>query len=215
MMYFNTDGSAGAFCGNGARCLARFASDSGLSPGILHIESDVGVYRAEFLPDHGHVRVFLDRPTDFDPAWATFEIGGATFTVHRISVGVPHVVTQVDRVSQVDISEVGRQIRHSDLLRPEGTNVNFVSIDTSTGGSRSSITVRTFERGVEGETMSCGSGAIASAFVARAEGWIDSSEATVMTPGGELIVGLEPPAEADSVFLQGSAETVFRGSLVL
>ncbi len=204
MSYFNSDGGAADYCGNGARCVARLALDLGLGhAGTVRFRSAAGVQDAH-RRDDGLVEVHfgvVDRPAG--PVSLT--VGGRAFEGRVIQAGVPHFVTAVERVADVPLAHWAPGLRSHPGLGPEGANVDFVS---SVDGP--AIAMRTWERGVEGETLACGSGAIASALWAAAGG--HESPVRVITAGGdELEVSFETMADGWDVSLAGPAEIAFTG----
>lgn len=215
MRYYNTDGSIGTMCGNGARCLARFARDAGMEREELQFESDAGVYRAQVPEDHEDgVRLFVQPPRRFQRglqlAGKYAEEAGLS-PLYYIWPGVEHVVCFVDDVDAVPVDRLGRAIRHDEALAPAGANVNFVEVRPD-----GSLKVRTFEKGVEAETLACGTGALASGIVAGLEHKTESMPVHVQMPGGVLTVGFDRNGdELTRVFLEGPAVVVFRGTLEL
>jgi diaminopimelate epimerase len=209
MRYYNADGGEAETCGNGSRCIARFAFQQGVAPHDMIFETMAGKYRAEILPG-GDVKVQM---TDAHHLRSPVVIADGPFQgdVHFVNTGVPHVVILVDSVSEADVVNVGRYLRHHNEFSPAGANVNFVEI---TGPS--DLNVRTYERGVEDETLACGTGCIASSIIAARAGKV-SSPVTVKTAGGEfLTVDFSPTADgAEDVTLQGSAHIVYRGFVPL
>jgi diaminopimelate epimerase len=205
MRYFNADGRDADYCGNGARCLVRRAVDLGLGrAGRLRFRTAVGVQEGR-LNERGAIEVhFGDVPAPGRPA--TVEAVGKSFTGRLIRPGVPHFVIEVERVEWTPIGDWGPALRHHPSFAPEGANVDFIA---RLGSSR--IAMRTWERGVEGETLACGSGAIASALAATAEQ--PAPHVTVLTAGGdELEVTIRANNDSNDVWLSGPAETVFHGT---
>lgn len=201
--FFNSDGSRPAMCGNASRCAAKLAHRLGIAPARHVLLTDAGPIEAEVLPDQGQVKVQLTAPKGLTPNIAV-GIEGGSFDVHFVDTGVPHVVVFVQDLAGVDVATIGLAIRFNKRFAPAGANVNFVQVkDPET------LLLRTFERGVEGETYACGTGAAASQVVAHSLG-LTTDEVQVTTSGGErLRVGL-----ADGkVFLTGGAELVFAGDL--
>ena len=203
MRYRNADGSLGTMCGNGARCLARYAAEAGLGTRdgaavSLVFETDGGRYRA-LVPDTGDVRL------DVPDAQGFAELGGDLddAAVFQIWTGTEHAVLFVDDVAACDLAAVGPRLRHHDAFAPAGTNVNAVEV---VGPDR--IRVRTFEKGVEAETLACGTGALATALVAHRTGRVEGSTVAVEMPGGTLTVGL-----GGGLTLAGPARTVYAGTL--
>src|SRR5262245_828845 len=205
MRYFNADGLAADFCGNGARCLARLALDLGLgSGGEVRFETAVGLQRAR-RSDGGRIELLFGT-VDGAGAVERIEALGGPFAGRRARTGVPHFVVPVERVDQVPVFEWGGALRRHPAFGAGGTNVDFVA-----RLSPGRIAMRTYERGVEDETLACGSGAMASALWAVAEG--ARAPITVVTAGGdELIVSLaDAGAGRYEVRLTGPAEVVYRG----
>ncbi|HTM57015.1 MAG TPA: diaminopimelate epimerase [Candidatus Udaeobacter sp.] len=206
MRYFNSDGRPAEFCGNGARCLARLALDLGLGrSGTVRFRTEAGVQSARRTADGRGIELHFGRiEAPGDPV--TLEAAGRTFEGRIAVAGVPHLVIAVERVEWIPVGEWGSALRHHPRFAPAGTNVDFVA---RLGGSR--IAMRTYERGVEAETLACGSGAIASALCATMAG--DRPPIAVVTAGGdELLVGLKPIDDAWDATLSGPAEVAFSGA---
>jgi diaminopimelate epimerase len=142
----------------------------------------------------------------------TLEAAGRTFTGREFRVGVPHFVIEVAQVGPVPVAEWGVALRRHARFAPAGANVDFVARVLDAGGSGSArVAMRTYERGVEAETLACGSGAIASALWAAGEGTISPVE--VLTAGGDvLVVSFEPVGDGYDVRLSGPAEVSFAGT---
>ena len=217
MTYFNADGSLGTMCGNGARCLARFAWDAGIQGHPLEFSSDAGIYHAEILED-GSVRLFVPPPASYRPM-NTLESDHpfAAKACHYIWTGTEHLVVFVDNTEQTDVETLGPRLRRDDALGAMGANVNFVEIqDIGGSGNSAKLRVRTFEKGVEAETLACGTGSIASSLTAALSGRSEASRFEVSMPGGVLVVGFEGPAESpEDLYLEGPADVVYRGNLEL
>lgn len=203
MRYHNADGGAADFCGNGARCLARFALDRGLGrAGGVRFRSDAGVMQARALPG-GHIALAFGRVTGGEPA--TLEAAGRSFTGRRVVAGVPHLVIPVPDVAAVPLAAWAPPLRSHAALGPGGANVDFVARLPD-----GRVAMRTWERGVEGETLACGSGAMATALWAVLEG--AAPPVTVRTSGGEdLVVELAAGPAGREATLVGPAVTVFTG----
>ncbi len=196
MRYWNADGSAAEMCGNGLRCVALFAVESGMVHGpTLVVRSAVGDHPATVLPG-GIVRAFVGEPH----AFRTEVLNVAGYTVRPIGVGNPHAVLFVDDVDAADVSGIGSLIEN-DAIFPDGANVEFVE---PVEGNR--IKVRVWERGV-GETLASGTGATAAAFSARETGQLGDG-VTVELPGGELLIEFDTAG----AWMTGPASLVFRGS---
>ncbi|MBI3253073.1 MAG: diaminopimelate epimerase [Candidatus Omnitrophica bacterium] len=175
MRIFNPDGSEADMCGNGVRCLAKFAAEKKIKKGKLTVETPAGLIEA--LIRGNVVKAKITDPADLRLD-LKIPLGGRMLDGNFIDTGVPHAVLVVDSVDKVDVYGTGRAIRCHKLFAPKGANVNFVSI--APGG----IEVRTYERGVENETLSCGTGSTASALVAAALRGLESP-VKVRTHGGE------------------------------
>lgn len=208
MRYYNSDGSYGAFCGNGTRCAARFAFLSVMAGRRMTIETDAGIVSADIL-DGGQVTLALPPPTNFR-AQRPLLVGNQTVHGSSITVGVPHYVLFLrDDLWSQNIAPLGSAIRRHPDLQPDGANVNFVSIRDG-----HSIEVRTYERGVEAETLSCGSGVVASAVTSGLFGKVQSP-VSVLTRSGityEVSFSLRD-GHADDVRLKGDARLIYRSSI--
>lgn len=190
--YYNADGTQ-SFCGNGARCSVAFAKHMGLIRDQVRFNAIDGIHFAEFI--NGNVRLEM---TVNDKVQEV----GDDFTLYT---GSPHYCRFVD--TPMDIVEFGRSVRYSDMFSREGINVNSVMV-----GSKG-IEVQTYERGVEDETLSCGTGVTASALIAMKERGL-KSPVHVLTKGGELIVEANLEEEGfKEVYLTGPAKFVFSGTI--
>ncbi len=206
--FFNSDGSTADMCGNGARCFARYIQRvTGAKEGTS-FETGAGVIRAEF--DGALVTVTLTDPKDLRLAQSVALAGGPA-EIHSLNTGVPHAVLFVPDADLAMVLPVGSEIRRHAHFAPKGTNVNFVQLR-----GPGSIRVRTYERGVEGETLACGTGVTASALIAaRLHSF--SSPVQVQVQGGDLLeVRFERDGEGfRNVALKGPAEFVFEGTITL
>jgi diaminopimelate epimerase len=219
MAYYNADGSLGTMCGNGARCLVRFAREAGFTEDELLFETDAGTYRATSGPaPTDPVRLFVGPPERYTPnvalvSPAAREAGSCSF----IWTGTEHAVCFVPDAAATPLERWGPAIRYDPSLQPRGANVNVVQVDERGGADRPAVlTVRTHEKGVEEETLACGTGAMASAIVARLEGRVDAERVTVRMPGGELEVGFTVDGgSVRDLSLQGPADIVFRGTVAV
>lgn len=204
--FFNADGSEAEMCGNGARCAARFAVLQGIAPPQLSFETLAGVVQAAVRGDG--VRIGLPPPGDLQLDLSV-DACNEVRQVHFINSGVPHVVCFVQDLESVPVRELGAALRRHERFSPAGANVNFVS------HARSDVLeIRTYERGVEDETLACGTGAVACALVALARG-VAAAPVQVLTRSGEsLRIAPEhntPPFGA--VHLEGGARLVCRGRI--
>ena len=198
MRFFNPDGSEADLCGNGARCIARLAHEIGAAPADMRIETRAGLVRAEIL-DLPLVRLHLPPPKD----WRldlSLEWKSQKLPLHFVNTGVPHAVSVVEDLAAVDVPVLGAFIRRHALFAPAGTNADFIQI-----AGPAALAIRTYERGVEGETLACGTGIAAAALVAEKLGLV-RGPVQVKTAGGDFLeVSIFP------LTLTGPAEHVFQG----
>jgi diaminopimelate epimerase len=204
--FYNLDGGEVNMCGNGSRCAARFAYMNGIAGRELSFETLAGIIRAEIKGET--VKVQLTKPYDYRPD-ISVPLALKTRKASCINTGVPHVVYFVDDLESVDVIGDGFATRYHDMFKPDGTNANFAKVVDS-----GRMLIRTYERGVEGETQACGTGAVAAALVAGAEGLVNSP-VTLLTKGGtELKVYFDwDGREFDNVFLEGDAVLVYQGAI--
>jgi len=205
--FYNSDGGQAEMCGNGARCLARFARDRlGVSQDFT-LETVAGLVRIR-LEEDDQIAVQLTSPTDLRLRIQLPSRFGL-MEVHHLNTGVPHTVLFVGDVDRVDVVGLGREIRYHQLFAPAGTNVNFVQhIGPNT------IRVRTYERGVEGETLACGTGVTASALIASKVLGFQSPVRVRVQSGDELAVRFVPDQDGwKEVELIGPAVHVFDGEV--
>ncbi|HEU0272914.1 MAG TPA: diaminopimelate epimerase [Candidatus Udaeobacter sp.] len=206
MRYFNADGGEAEMCGNGARCFARFANKVAGARGKISFETPAGVISAELAGDL--VTVQMTDPEDLQLN-VPLQFGAEKRTVHFINSGVPHVVVPVAQLHDVDVPREGSAIRYHEMFSPRGANVNFIE---KRGVDK--IAVRTYERGVENETLACGTGVVASALVFATTEEVKGPIAVLAWGGDELKVGFEKTDQQfRSVTLTGPAEFVFEGTI--
>jgi diaminopimelate epimerase len=204
--FFNRDGSVADMCGNGARCFARYVRKLTGQKSDFTFETGAGIIRASFQGER--VTVGLTRPNDLRlNEKVSLSIGEQA--VHSLNTGVPHAVLFVPDADQAMVQQLGPEIRHHAHFAPRGTNANFVQL-LGNGGIR----VRTFERGVEGETLACGTGVTASALIASRAHQL-CSPVKVQVQGGDVLeVSFEEKnGEFENVRLTGPAEFVFDGRI--
>jgi diaminopimelate epimerase len=206
MRYFNADGGEAEMCGNGARCFARFANKVSEQKPKISFETPAGVISAELKGDL--VTLQMTEPTDLGLN-IDLPMAAENKTVHFINSGVPHVVIAVAEIDDADVRRDGAAIRHHKMFSPNGANVNFIE---KRGPNK--IAIRTYERGVEDETLACGTGIVASALIFAATENA-SGPITVLARGGdELQVGFEKTREQfRNITLTGPAEFVFEGTI--
>jgi diaminopimelate epimerase len=204
--FYNADGSEPEMCGNGSRCAARFAVMHGIAPENLSFETLAGLIHAEVKGRR--VKVTLPGVGDF-ALHQTIPVDEVNVTGHFVRVGVPHVVVPVEDLEAAPVTAWGRLIRFHPRFQPAGTNVNFVVFS-----GPNDLSIRTYERGVEDETLACGTGSVAAALVGACLGKLNSPVA-VHTRGGEILnVYFKPEAGAcGDIFLEGDALVVYRGEL--
>ena len=228
MRYRNADGSLATMCGNGARCLARFAARAGLGretdgggdAGVaLTFDTDGGRYTAVVAGGRaasGPVRLDVPAPRAFAPVHDVAGVLPADAHADplvRLWTGTEHVVAFVPDAAAVDLAEAGPRIRHDAAFAPAGTNVNVAEVVARGDGEGDArLVVRTFEKGVEGETLACGTGALAAALAAYRTGRVAVPRVRVAMPGGVLRVTFSADG-ASGLTLDGPAETVYEGTL--
>jgi len=206
MRFFNPDGSEVEMCGNGARCVARLAHELGAAPANLTIETRAGILRAEVMGQI--VRLHLTPPGDWRLN-GTLAVAGRELRYGFVNTGVPHVVARVENLTDWDVRAMGRAIRYHEAFAPAGANANFIIV---TGPQ--SIRVRTYERGVEDETLACGTGIAASALIAARSGYVTPPVRVTAASGDVLTVDFTLTSDgAGNVTLLGPAVHVFEGVL--
>lgn len=204
--FLNADGSEAEMCGNGSRCAARFAVIKKLAGRRLSFETLAGIIHAEVGKEA--VRVQLTGATGLRMDMRVPLLTGSR-KGHFINTGVPHLVYISDRLDDEDVLSVGRETRHHALFKPAGTNVNFIQVD----GPRR-IRIRTYERGVEGETQACGTGSVAGALIAETLGLVSSPVTAVTRSGEKLVVSFSREGQSFSdLRLEGGAQVICEGNL--
>jgi diaminopimelate epimerase len=205
MNYHNADGFPGSMCGNGGRCAVYFAWLIGIRPtgSRYTFEASTDRYEAEVTGEES-VRLHMLPPSDFRNS---FQVGA--WSCHYVNTGSPHAIVYTESLDKLDVFTEGGALRHRKDFFPEGTNVNFLEVTAPDG-----ISVRTFERGVEDETLACGTGAVASALMSYRLGKITSSLVRVKVRSGDtLMVGFNDTM--DEIYLEGPARVVYRGTITL
>jgi len=208
MRYFNADGGEADMCGNGARCFARFAQKVSGRAGDVAFETLAGVITAKFFGDIVQIQMSEPHSLRLNDA---LDVAGQPTTVHSMNTGVPHAVVFVDDLAGTDIRQLGAALRYHPHFAPKGTNANFVQ---QLGPQ--SIAIRTYERGVEDETLACGTGMVACALIFH-ELTGAASPVQVKVRGGDT---LEIAFERDGatyrqVTLTGAADFTFEGQTAL
>ncbi len=206
MCFFNPDGREAEMCGNGARCVARLAHDLHIAPAQMRIETRAGVIEADIVGSQ--VRIRMPNPCDWRRG-RVLEWNGQHVRYDFVNTGVPHVVLEVTDLPHHDVRAWGAGIRHHPEFQPDGTNVNFIAV-----AGPHDLRVRTYERGVEGETLACGTGITACALVAARRGHVCPPVDVTTRRGDRLTVDfILTSAGAERVTLLGPAVYVFRGSV--
>jgi len=204
--FFNADGSEVEMCGNGGRCAARFAVIKRIAPEKMSFETRAGIIDAEVTGDI--VKLRLTDPKGLRKGYK-IDVGGTAVLVNSINTGVPHVVVFINDVDGHDVFNLGRTIRYHGEYQPAGTNANFARVL-----NRHRIKLRTYERGVEDETLACGTGAVATALVASWTGLVDSPVDVLVKSGETLKIYFEKTNQGfEKVYLEGSTTVVYQGFL--
>ncbi len=207
MRIFNTDGSEAEMCGNGARCAALYYSRQLKSTGLkCSIETKAGIISAQVKGDKVKIRLTNPKGLKLN---MPLNVNGRNLRVNFINTGVPHTVIFVDGLNSIDVDGIGRQVRFHSKFSPKGTNVNFVE-----PLGNQSIGVRTYERGVEGETLACGTGSTASALILAANRKrLSSGSIDVKTKGQEILKVYFERVQGGfrNVWLEGRAKIVYKG----
>ena len=205
MRYYNSDGGEAEMCGNGARCFALLArAVSGRKGNVLRIQTQAGLVTLQICGQE--VQVSMTEPTKLRLG-RKLVVAGRKLAVDFLNTGVPHAVLFVRSVRSIDVAKQGRAIRYHSAFAPSGTNVNFVEI-----GRGNRIHVRTYERGVEGETLACGTGVVASSILSNLRRGLRSPILVTTRGGDHLRVGFSMVnGQARKVTLQGPARIVYTG----
>ncbi len=198
--FFNADGSEAEMCGNGGRCAARFAYMNGIAGDKMSFETIAGVIKAEVYGQK--VKLQLTKPADLKLDYP-LNLDDKQFFASSVTTGVPHAVLLVVDVGQVAVDQLGRMIRYHSAFGKAGTNVNFVQVL-----DKNNVKIRTYERGVEGETYACGTGAVASGVILTEKSLV-TSPVNIHTKGGEILkIYIN-----DEVYLEGDAKFIYKGQL--
>lgn len=208
MRYYNSDGGEAEMCGNGARCFARFAQRVSGQAGDISFETQAGVIRAKFFGDL--VQIQMSEPHSLRLN-ETLEVTGEAHNVHSVNTGVPHAVVFVDDLETVDVRKLGAGLRYHPHFAPKGTNANFAKkVDAQT------IAIRTYERGVEDETLACGTGMVACALVFHELTGAASPVSVIVRGGDTLKIGFEKDGGSyRNVTLTGPADFAFEGQVAV
>ena len=205
MRIFNADGSEAEMCGNGARCVSLW-----LKQKVLKIETKAGVIKSEVKGDN--IKIKLTDPKDIKLD-IPIKINNRLLKVNFINTGVPHTVIFVEGLDKIDVVNLGRLVRYHKRFTPAGSNVDFMEIL-----SNNSIKIRTYERGVEDETLACGTGAVASALLYAIRYTLYASgKVNIHTKSGEILkVYFNRVGNGfKNVWLEGKARTVYTGEIFI
>jgi diaminopimelate epimerase len=214
MSFFNSDGHPAEMCGNGARCAAHFAvrlgrGKSGDDGSVVRFSTDSGVIEAVIRGGRGTLAMMNAREMR---GGISVQVANQQQMIHFIVVGTRHAIVPVNDATTLTHEEImswGKAVRHDEAFAPVGANVNFVSVE-----SRDRIQLRTYEKGVEAETLACGTGSIAAAVVLAHQERVKSPVTVVQSGGEEFVVRFSlRPDGADGVVLEGPAAVNFDGSM--
>lgn len=206
MRIFNADGSEAEMCGNGGRCIARLAHLLGIAKAEMAFETLAGLIKAEVRGSRVKLQMVNPHSLRLNLKLA---VHCSLFTVHCINTGVPHTILFVEDLEEAPVVELGRKLRYHKAFQPAGTNVNFVKIIAP-----EELQIRTYERGVEDETLACGTGVVASVLVAAALGKAASPVWVGVRSGEVLTVYFEKQdSEFKAVFLEGDVRLIYQGEL--
>lgn len=204
--FYNSDGSKAEMCGNGARCAARFAFLNGFAGENLSFETEVGVVHGQVKDDRAKVK--MPDPVDLRLDYPV-NLRSGPVTVSSVNTGVPHVVIMKEAVEDVDVVGLGKEIRYHNTFAPAGANVNFIC---QRGPGQ--LAIRTYERGVEDETLACGTGSIAAALVSSCKlNW--KSPVKLLTRSGEsLVINFNGhDGIYKDIYLEGDARLIYAAQL--
>lgn len=212
MLFYNSDGTVGEMCGNGARCICRYGYENALAGDVQRVETTSGIVTGKRI-DEKRYRVRLNDPSVIDVHRAV-RAGGAEYDCAYIelgSPGLPHAVVRLDgweAMSKDELRELGRRLRWAKEF-PKGANVTFVKLT-----AENTVKAITFERGVEDFTLACGTGCGASAAALTVLGLVSGKNVTVTMSGGEITVDLdEADGRVENIYITGPTALVFKGEL--
>ena len=204
--FFNSDGSVAEMCGNGSRCVARFAYIKGITGKKMSFETIAGIISAEVNDDIVKVKL-----TDPSPVilGEKIDVADRLFVLDSVNTGVPHAVAFVDNLQSFAVADWGRKIRFHEHFAPKGTNADFATVL-----SRHKIKLRTYERGVEGETLACGTGMVAAVLAAAARGLVASPVDVLVQSGETLCIYFTRQDDRwKEIYLEGKVKMVYQGLL--
>ena len=206
MRILNPDGSEVAMCGNGIRCSAYYAYQKGWCVSSMRIETLSGILEANVSGNSVKIKMPLPKDIKLNQ---NLGVGKTIMNIHSINTGVPHVVHFVEDLKNYPVKESGKNLRHHKMFEPGGTNADFVKVR-----DKSTIEVRTYERGVEDETLACGTGVVASSLITHLINGIESP-IKALTKGGEVlkVYFKKEQKEIRDVYLEGDSRIAFEGGL--
>ena len=209
MRIFNSDGSEAEMCGNGLRCVAWYLYMTDHGGKEQRVETHAGLMQTQVIAFE-RTRIFLPPPNSLQLE-KPLVIRGNRYKIHFVNISVPHTVLIMPTLEKVNVAVLGPAIRHHRFFQPAGTNVNFIRID-----SPRRIAIRTYERGVETETLACGTGSVASVVIGAALGRL-KPPVELLTAGGErLTVGFKDGRSfGQGAYLEGPARILFHGVIPL
>jgi len=196
MIYFNSDGKQTSMCGNGGRCIISFAKKLNIIDDKANFMAIDGIH--EGIINNNLIKIKMNTVSEIQNINTGF----------LLDTGSPHFVKFCDSIDNINVFECGRELRNNKEISEDGVNINFTEVIDN-----SSIKVRTYERGVENETLSCGTGVIASALSAYKKGLVDTNRIKINTLGGELFVSFEFNNIYKNIWLEGPAIEVYKGQI--
>ncbi|HPP88788.1 MAG TPA: diaminopimelate epimerase, partial [bacterium] len=215
MTLYQPDGSEAEMCGNGARCIARYAYLNGIANKEMKFETLAGIIEARIINDEVAVKLTAPNDLRLDKKIKIEELN-LEFNYSFINTGVPHTVIYIDDLEKFDVKKIGNKIRFHKVFAPAGTNVNFIRKNND-----NTISIRTYERGVEDETLACGTGSVASALITALKYNLTAPIIVKTKSGINLTIHFDTEKlkaqdfENLNLFLQGDAVKVFDGILEL
>jgi diaminopimelate epimerase len=204
--FFNSDGSSAEMCGNASRCVARYAYLKGIAGKKMSWETIAGIISAEVKGDIVKIKL-----TDASAVQLGIEIdaAGRRFSLDKVDTGVPHAVAFIDNLDTCDVFQCGRDIRRHEHFQPKGTNANFATVI-----DKHKIRLRTYERGVEDETLACGTGMVAAVLAAAERGLVESPVDVLVQSGETLRIYFEQKNRGfQEIYLEGKVKMVYHGFL--
>jgi diaminopimelate epimerase len=204
--FFNSDGSKAEMCGNGARCAARFAYVNGIAGQNLSFETEAGVVRGQVKDNRAKVKMPdpVELRLDF-----SIELKNGPVKVCSVNTGVPHVVVMNESIEDINVFDFGREIRLHEAFAPAGTNVNFICQQ-----EQGHLAIRTYERGVENETLACGTGSIAAALITSCKANWQSPISLLTRSGESLSIYFKKDGSVfNDIYLEGDARIIYSAQL--